>query len=313
MRPGKLLMLDLTMTDLDSWEPGFLTAGGAALLGLVATTCLLRNRKYFAGTTLWASWCWTLVAVACVAGVEVFAGMANWNDNQAELQSLRFLAGLSTCCPGVAILGAKRPQHRVWQFAVISLWTVVALPVAESWFLGPGGPVHTQGFRAWFLCLIVFVCSANFLPTRFGWWACGGACSQLLLLAGHIPLLPDSLGTAGTLSGMALAVGMLVLVASGIPARSSTKLPAERMWIDFRDAFGVLWALRIAERVNEMAQRSNGGLHLEWRGIRRLSEDRAGVEIDSADLLALDKNLRSLLRRFVSRDWLDRRKPNEAE
>ena len=301
------------MTDLESWEPGFVTAAGAALLGVVAATCLLRNRKYFAGTTLWAPWCWTLVAVACVAGVEVLAGMAAWNDSQAKLQSLRLLAGLSTCCPGIAILGAKRPQHRIWQFAVISLWAVMALPVAENWFLDPGVPVHMQGFRAWFPCLIVFVCAANFLPTRFGWWACGCACSQLLLLAGHIPLLPASFGTVGTLTGMALAVGMVVLVASGIPAKSSTKLPAERLWIDFRDAFGVLWGLRVAERVNETAQRSNWGLHLEWRGIRRLSEGQPDVEFDSSSLLALDKNMRSLLRRFVSRDWLDRRKPNGAE
>ncbi len=301
------------MTDFDSWEPSCLTAVGAALLGLVATTCLLRNQKHFAGTTLWAPWCWTLVAVACVTGVEVLAGMAAWNDNQAELGSLRLLAGLSTCCPGIAILGAKRPQYRVWQFVVISLWAVMALPVAENWFLGPGGPVRMQGFRAWFLCLIVLVCSANFLLTRFGWWACGCACSQLLLLAGHTPLLPASFGTAGTLTGMALAVGMVVLVASGIPAKSSTKLPAERLWIDFRDTFGVLWGLRVAERVNETAQRSNWGLHLEWRGIRRLSEGQAEVDSDSSALLALDKNMRSLLRRFVSRDWLDRRNPNGAE
>ena len=90
------------------------------------------------------------------------------------------------------------------------------------------------------------------------------------------------------------------------------------MWLDFRDAYGLVWALRVQERFNATAAKNGWPIRLTWR--RMVSADaarlpRPGVAARSPDPSATQdhmdeavaRGLASLLRRFVSRKWISQR------
>ncbi len=70
-----------------------------------------------------------------------------------------------------------------------------------------------------------------------------------------------------------------------------------------RDDYGAVWALRVAQRMNESAARRNESVALGWHGF--VIRDR-GVP---AEVIPpeVEAELRSLLGRFVSPAWIDDR------
>src|SRR6185295_15343995 len=114
------------------------TAAAAAVLGLLVLAILLKGSGGLRGTTLVAPWAWSALATLTVAGSEVAAGLAG--DLASWIVPLRFMAAMSAFCPIMAVLGAKRPQDRAWQFIVLSLWAVLCLPAAGWWLFGAAGP-----------------------------------------------------------------------------------------------------------------------------------------------------------------------------
>lgn len=83
------------------------------------------------------------------------------------------------------------------------------------------------------------------------------------------------------------------------------------VWHDFRDSFGMLWGLRVAEQINFAARSSGWPLTLRWQGF----VDEQGKPLD-LDLLpeetrkSLDQAIQNLLRRFVSPEWIAARMGN---
>jgi hypothetical protein len=83
-------------------------------------------------------------------------------------------------------------------------------------------------------------------------------------------------------------------------------LALDRLWRQFRDLCGAAWSLRVAERVNASAKIAGLPVTLGWTGF--ITHD--GKTIDSLPVEmqnSITENLCSLLRRFVSRSWIDRR------
>ena len=103
--------------------------------------------------------------------------------------------------------------------------------------------------------------------------------------------------------GLALTVVALGLVALGLPAARSASQPIDRCWIDFRDGFGAVWALRVLERVNATATANGWPARLTWRGIARIE----GATLTDEAQQAMFANFKSLLRRFVEPQWIDAR------
>ena len=64
----------------------------------------------------------------------------------------RVVVAALSVCPTMSLLGAKRPQHGVWQFIVGALAAVLALPTASAVLIRPGGlpDLHILGR----LCLL---------------------------------------------------------------------------------------------------------------------------------------------------------------
>ncbi len=253
--------------------------------------------RYLRGTTLIGPWWWalgSLLALLCRHG-PVIPGDPPTTGQAA----LDYMAAVLTLCPAVCLLGAKRPQHRAWHLIVASLWVVLALPAAESlWLQRSGLQIHDA--RGWFLWLLVFVGLANHLPTRFALPALLVALAQVSLLMPHLPLLRRTSANP-SVSSMLLLLALWG-VAWGLRRRRRPP-GVEAAWVDFRNAFGAAWALRIMERVNAISQEQDWQVELTWSGL----VDRTGADRASGRREPAEQCLQSFLKRFVSDAWLRER------
>jgi hypothetical protein len=281
-------------------------AGGGLRVSVVAALCvaglaaLAWQRRRIGGTTLVAPWVWSLVALATVAGSEALIRLGGGEPALPWAVALRFAAAMSTFCPTMALLGAKRPQNRAWQLIVLALWGILSLPSLEWLLYGGAAEIHPARF--WFLVVLIATGALNGIGTRY--WV-----SSLLYGGGQVLLLWPFFVPQGALAGAdapPLGISALVLawllLAAQWPRGKLPTLPLDRVWLDFRDAFGVVWGLRVAERINASARRYGWPIQLGWSGFRQ-PDSTLSPEVPEA----AEDSLRTLLRRFVSPDWIDAR------
>ena len=83
-----------------------------------------------------------------------------------------------------------------------------------------------------------------------------------------------------------------------------------QVWSEFRDWFGVVWSLRVMERMNASSQMYRWPVTLEWAGFVWRSSDESPTaqrELSAREREAIELALRTLLRRFVSAEWIEDR------
>ncbi len=254
------------------------------------------------GTTLRAPLAWAVGSLGSIAAAEALIG--GEFVSQALAQHLRYLAAVSTFCPLMAVLGAKRPQDGGWQWVVATLVLVAALPSLNSLAFFPGSPIELHGFVRWCLVLSLWALGfANHLPTRYWPSAVLASGAQIWLLAPQMPEfawlipanIPSDLRVASAAAALALAA---TLWAMSWPGTSRGETPLNRVWLDFRDNFGTVWGLRIAIRFQATAEICQWPQSLAWQGLP--AEEALSPEIHQA----MENCLRTLLRRFVSDDWI---------
>lgn len=180
------------------------------------------------------------------------------------------------------------------------------LPAAESLLLRPGQRLVLGDARGLFLVLIVLLAAVNYLPTRYAMAALVLASGQVMALAPYSPLRGFSLGASGSAVGLVLA-GAALGAAWGLAVRGRDAGPLDRVWLDFRDAYGLLWGLRVMERINATANQLGWDVELRWSGFRHRHHAGELRELPEAQRQALQQALESLLRRFVSRAWITER------
>ncbi len=297
-------------------------AVAAVAIGLVTLVGLFRSRRSLAGTTLLSSWRWSVWAVGTLTVCELTAAAAGSPGGRPPtwLAPLRFVALTSTFCPMMALWGARRPQNREWKYIVGCLWLVLALPAAWG-FLWQAGRFRLEGIWAFFLLGLIGLGACNHLLTRYWPSSLAYAAAQLVLVAPYLPgpggSLPSGQG-AGT--GLLALMGQLGLAAAlalahGVAARHRRPPPHDpnplnRLWFAFRDTFGAVWALRVAQRTNAAATMYNWKIELRWDGFYITHPPAGPSPLENGDLpaetaRAVERHLRSLLRRFVSTDWIN--------
>ena len=290
---------------------GDLTQSGSLYVGVLCgvtalgSAVLVWGWRSARGTTLAGVWLWALFSYWSLATVELSVMWNNATEAESFNEALRYLAAVTTFCPIMAQLGAKRPQVQVWPLVVVSLWVVLCLPAGEFLLLKQGALMEISPARSWFLVVLALVGLANNLPNRFWPSVLLLFCGQLLLLDPYLPAgIADLLSLNNSaLWALLLIAGALLLHVFGWPV-GGLHNASNRLWFDFRDTYGVLWALRLAQRVNEDQQRNGNGTILGWSGFR--SRDPEGVgEIDLGDPSV--RQFKSLLTRFVSAQWLAHR------
>jgi hypothetical protein len=274
--------------------------------GVLELLLLWRLRNRVRETTLTSAWWWAVTATLGVAAAEAAIAAGGDGLGTGRSESLRLIAAPLAFCPALAVLGAKRPQHRAWQFIVLSLWCVLALPGLEHLALRRGGSIEIHGVRTAFVMALIAVGVLNWLPTRRWLAAISIAAGQALLYAEHLPLGQWSF--AARWPGVLFILGTMVLEFQEWTQRRDATFGWDRVWLDFRDDFGALWAVRVGERVNAAAAMHHWPVRLRWDGLHRQSnapERDSLPESDYAD--ALDTALDNLLRRFVSQQWIANR------
>jgi hypothetical protein len=276
---------------------------------------LARLWKGAMSTTLSASWCWAGVSLTTVVAAELAIAWFAGETAPAWVSHLRYCAAATTFAPVMAVFGAKRPQNRAWQLIVLALLAILIMPSAQALLFRAGEPLALHAARRWFLAILVGMGLLNYVGTRFSVSALLFAAAQVVLLGEALPGVGEHRSAWRPVIGMGLAVAALVQIAWGLPKARSASRPIDRCWFDFRDAFGAVWAWRVLERVNATAAANDWPARLTWRGI---AESRNGEEGSRNAESGMRKewaegeqemlrNFKSLLRRFVERNWLEER------
>lgn len=266
-----------------------------SLAALAAISGWLRRWPMLRGTTLQAPWFWTLAAFLALLAVEL-----THDDNAG----IKYLATAATFCPLVSVLGAKRPQDRAWQFIVAALWLVLALPGVQQWLGRRPTVLQLHAAWQWFLAVLIALGFFNGLPTRLWLSSLLAGIGQTAMLINQLPL--PSLGLSVEQTTQAWTIGFMTWCVSvalwgwDLPRRRRETSPYDRLWLDFRDLVGGVWALRIAERINAAASTCGWESRLTWSGWV-IHGDETTLEPD------VERSLRMLLRRFVSQEWIDHR------
>src|SRR5580658_5135686 len=108
---------------------------------------------------------------------------------------------------------------------------------------------------------------SNYLPTRFGIAGVILGCGQGLLLWRFLPWGAEREPIAWMPpAGLGLVAGAAALAAILARRQAAAAEPLDRLWRDFRDQFGVVWALRISERINASAKMYGWKTSLRWQG-----------------------------------------------
>jgi hypothetical protein len=205
----------------------------------------------------------------------------------AESVPLRYLAICLTGCMGIAVLGARRPGVGAWNFVVLGLLVVQLLPLGTSALLGTSAELRLSVPFLLFVIGTLTVTVLNYLPTRLALGALllGIGCGvELWTVASSV--VAENVVIAGRI-GLALSPWIALI---GV-RRRRTQSEFDRIWLDFRDRSGGLWAERIREQFNRAALNAGLSAELGWGGLR-------GDGVPSEDaLLGL---LRGVLKRFGS-------------
>jgi hypothetical protein len=215
------------------------------------------------------------------------------DSERAGMQPGRYCAVCLTGCAGVAVLGARRPNVIAWNFVVLGLFTVMALPLMESQFIGTH-PV--DGLRIFFMAGTVAVGVLNYLPTRLA----PAALLLMLVGAGEITLLYASPRRPGFGTGMVFDLLLSVvpwLAWICLARRAADRSNFDRLWLNFRDRWGLVWSHRIREQFNHAAQNAGWPVKLAWHGLTHVKD-----ESPAADQEKFVEMLQKTLQRFLAAD-----------
>ena len=163
----------------------------------------------------------------------------------------------------------------------------------------------------WLIVLVLG--TGNYLLTRRWAAVLGGAGGVLAMLWPLTGLVTD-----GEWSGMVRLTGSVVLAASlwwsGVGSRGvlaetdgDRRRRLDWAWGDFVEAYGLVWALRLAARVNEELARISGGGVLGPGGIEFADGDQVSDAERDAVYCRAEETLRWLWSRFVDEAWVESR------
>jgi len=302
------------------------------IFGFGTLLTLTFRRQRLEGTTLIAPWYWSVIAIGSIIAIELLPFILSDRVWASGSTSLRYFAAITTLCPIVSLLGAKRPQHHAWQWIVLSLWVILAMPAATTLFFSHA-TFHTGILWSWFLLILVGMTVVNYLPTCY--WPVGllvGA-AQCCLLANELPgvrylsasLTPDRsnepirgyFGSAITALALLFAAAILVQWISRGRNRPKPDCfePLDLLWRDFRNCYGFLWGLRVADRFNSIAQSQNYNIRLHGNRFVPFTEEPDAQSGQTPLNIAepMEQTFVGLLTRFVSTGWINKRKAEHSE
>jgi len=168
------------------------------------------------------------------------------------------------CC------GAKRPGTRVWTwFVTVPMLLVLGWPALLAWSHG-WPPVRFRLMLARFMGVCRGVHHGPrelrghaFLPSAF--WM---GVALFWLVMPYSGWVPDMLPTpTGCRLRATLCAGMAVIWPATLAAAVPFLAPWDRVWVDFVNAFGIVWGRRLQDRFNDTSRQSKWGVKLDLYGL----------------------------------------------
>lgn len=284
------------------------------LSGLWLAVVLVRPVRLLRFTSIASALLWA--RLFCVVLLLMIAGSFGDQVPQLLRTAVPWSAAVLGVAPFVDVLGARRPQHQAWPWFVITPmilvfhWPVVAQLAASGW----EAPLEIPGPFALGYLLVVLMGCGNYFGT-------GNTLPAILVGAGLLCLqFPAVSGSENML--LWLTVGLLLLATAAL----LTVMPNERrsldsnedgnrkenevnqLWSDFTDLFGMVWAKRVMDRVNQFASRESWPVRLSLFGFVDAENDSSSAPSQSM-VTPSTKPIVVLcwvLRRFLDREFMNR-------
>jgi hypothetical protein len=259
------------------------------------------------GSTAVPAAVWAVVAALALAA-DAGGRAGGWLVDPAARASSRLVVAALAVCPAMSLLGAKRPQHGVWQLIVATLAAVLAMPAVSATLVRPGSLPDIHALERVFLPALVVVGWMNFVATRRGPAASLVAAGQIGLmwpfLSGGSAADPPGAAIDAAAAGAIAAGAVLAAVQAATKRRHGAAARGLAAVIDppflaLRETLGAAWILRICERFNAVAGDRGWPCRLRFGGLE-------GGDVPGPWEREAVRCLRSMVRRFVSADWIAR-------
>jgi len=273
-----------------------------------------RARRTLWPLTLRAAWLWGIPALLlhiAATGASLLPQSVAVRDETL----LHFCAAAMLLAPGVSVLGARRPGVRAWPWFVtlpmlaVLLWPAVneAMQTSESQPLQLGGPAMPG------ILIVLVMTGGNYFGTRNTaavLLCCGTVLCHLSAAVGWVPDR-STVSAVGALL-FAIGVGLAQWNFSRTTSTQKEQAPTTReaaavTWAAFRDLFGIVWAKRVADRVNQFAGRESWSVELTIDGFQRRahrsSQPESESDISDEDIERPLHVLCWILKRFADADW----------
>jgi hypothetical protein len=174
---------------------------------------------------------------------------------------------------------------------VLAQLAVLLLPIAEGL-----GELRLDALRLVFLGATLAVGAFNYLPTRL-------AAAVVCLAIGcgaEVILLASTRNMAHALEQV-VPFSRCLLAASPwfawvqVRTKAAAASEFDRLWLGFRDRFGLVWGLRVREQFTRAAMNAGWPVILRWAGLRLQPGTQPLRMAQSEEIVA---TLRALLKRF---------------
>jgi hypothetical protein len=291
--------------------PGYAPAAVAVGLttAFVPLTTAWRGAR---GTALRPAVIWGCVAVALGVAAQGLGALEPLEAGRPIAGHLTYLSELATLAALTSVLNARTPGSGAWAILMLLLVLVFLIPWLELPLLlrNSSGLARLRLDAPWslFYGLLVLAGVTNYLPTRYGPAAvclAAGFVLEYLGLARHDWSLTRR---ARIWSAVAWTLAAAIWIAesrSRSRGRAAVRSKGlEATWLWFRDAWGVVWALRVQERFNRAASSARWPVRLSWFGVvpvESVSESSAPPE----SLESAIATLSGLLRRFATAERIE--------
>jgi hypothetical protein len=287
----------------------FMMAGGLLAALAAGAGGWLARGSTAVPAAIWA------VCAACAVSIDAGLHAAGWVMNPPRAASLRLCVTALLVCPAMSLLGAKRPQHGIWQVIVASLAVVLILPAASAEFVRPGSPPAVHILVRCFLALLAAIGWMNAVGTGRRVPATLVTAGGLILMRGFLPGMEterssDSPWLDASAAWLLGGGGMLAVMYRQRHQGSSRVLHGEieQPYLSLRETLGLAWTLRIAERFNGLAESRGWPCRLRSDGL-----ETDGDSLDRSWHGNAIRTFESIMRRFVSHDWLARHRGDETQ
>jgi len=286
----------------------------SAAAAVVVAAAALGGMGLARGSTAVPAAAWGLAAAAAHAA-ESWCRASGGLVEPAAAAAARLTVVALSLCPIMSLLGAKRPQHGVWQFIVATLAAVLAMPAVSAVLVRPGSLPDVHMIERWLVLVLMLVAGMNFIATRHGPAAGLVVAGQLLLARRFLPfgdaaaaLTPAAMATDAVAAWLVAGGAVLAAVQSWVWPIRKRAIPEadpaaaiEAAFLPLRETLGAAWTLRISERFNAEAEERGWPCRLRFDGLH--AEAAAENRACPAEAIL---TARALMRRFVSPAWLAR-------